>query len=86
MSRDCHGEPGDGPRRRAVEANKTHIEEGVEPETVAAAVVAALEAKHHRLRHPSGREARKLALLSRFAPAAAFARGLRKRFHVDAEP
>ena len=73
----------DGPRRRALEANRAQIDGGVDPETVAAAAVAALEARRHRLRHPAGREARKLALLRRFAPAGAFERGVRKQFRLD---
>jgi short-subunit dehydrogenase len=73
----------DGPRERAFGVVAARLQGGIEPEAVAATVVAALQARRHRLRHPAGREASTLALLRRLVPASAFARSLRKQFHVD---
>jgi NAD(P)-dependent dehydrogenase (short-subunit alcohol dehydrogenase family) len=71
-------------RQRAQEAIRESEENAPGPELVAKAVLAIAESKAPRLRHQVGRQAKWVSGLRRILPEAAFERGVRRTFRLDA--
>jgi NAD(P)-dependent dehydrogenase (short-subunit alcohol dehydrogenase family) len=71
-------------RDRARDAIRKNIVEGEDPLRVASVVLEALASRSPRLRYPAGREANRLGLLRKFAPANLMDKGLRKQFGLEA--
>lgn len=70
-------------RSRVVQGIYERIAHGGDPESVATAVLKAVEARDPRLRYPVGREAAMLNRLRRLVPGQLFGRSLRKQFRLD---
>jgi NAD(P)-dependent dehydrogenase (short-subunit alcohol dehydrogenase family) len=70
-------------RERAFAATRASEEKGPGPEAVAETIVRIATSRRPRLRYLVGGQARFVAALKRFAPEAAFERGVRSTFRLD---
>jgi NAD(P)-dependent dehydrogenase (short-subunit alcohol dehydrogenase family) len=70
-------------RERVAATMQRMLESGDDPQVVADAIVAALDAPRPKRRYPVGKGAEMLAVLRSFFPASLFDRSFRKEFRVD---
>jgi NAD(P)-dependent dehydrogenase (short-subunit alcohol dehydrogenase family) len=70
-------------RRRVGEGIQAAVQNGDDPQLVARAVRAAVEAKRPQLRHPVGKGAGTLSKLRSFMPSSLFDRSFRKQMRLD---
>lgn len=70
-------------RARALDAIHTHEEKSPGPEAVAETLLEIIGSQNPRLRYLIGTQARSIARLRRFLPAAMFEQGVRRTFSLD---
>jgi short-subunit dehydrogenase len=72
-------------RQRVTEVRQQFQQKGLEPTSVAEAILRIVESRSPKLRHTVGKDAATIARMRRLMPAAMFEKGMRRRLRLDIE-